>query len=140
MEGFTAAAERKLDVEHGFECSRLEIALLAQAYQRVVPGVRRRVGPRPSEAQTPPYGSAARAYQRRAVPVADEPIDQPGTLRRWIWHFEFSTIVISCFIYWCFRLASFLYRTDIWHSIEKLQRYLSFLDILDVTFHTSHSN
>ena len=67
MEGFTAEAERKLDVEHDFECSRLEIALLAQAYQRVVPGVRRRVGPRPSEAQTPLRGSDARTYQRRVI-------------------------------------------------------------------------
>ena len=67
MEGFTAAAERKLTVKHGFECSRLEIALLARAYQRIVPGVRRRVGPRATEMQTPLRGLDARTYQRRVV-------------------------------------------------------------------------
>ena len=67
MEDFTAAAKRKLDVEHDFECSRLEIALLARAYQRIVPGVRRRVGPRVTEMQTPLRGSDTRTYQRRVV-------------------------------------------------------------------------
>ncbi len=67
MEGFTVAAERNLTVEHGFECSRLEQALLAQAYQKVVPGVRRRVGPRATETQTPPCGSDARACQGREI-------------------------------------------------------------------------
>ena len=38
MEGSRAAAVRKMVVEHGFECSRLEQALLAQAYQKIVPG------------------------------------------------------------------------------------------------------
>jgi hypothetical protein len=43
MEGSTAAAVRKLGVEHDFECSRLEQALLARAYERIVPSVRRRI-------------------------------------------------------------------------------------------------
>ena len=67
MEGIAAATERKLAVEHGFECSRLEKTLLAQAYQRIVPSVRRVVGPRASKVQTTSYGSDARTYHRRAV-------------------------------------------------------------------------
>ena len=49
MEGYTAVAVRRLSVEHGFECSRLEQALLARAYQQVVPSVRRRTGVRETE-------------------------------------------------------------------------------------------
>ncbi len=67
MEGSQAAAVRRLGVGHRFECSRLEQALLAQAYQRVVPGVRRRVGPPATETQAPPCGSDARACQRRVI-------------------------------------------------------------------------
>ena len=46
MEGSRVAAVPKMAVEHDFECSRLEQALLARAYQRIVPGVRRRIGVR----------------------------------------------------------------------------------------------
>lgn len=49
MEGSTAVAVRRLSVEHGFECSRLEQALLARAYQQVVPSIRRRIGGREAE-------------------------------------------------------------------------------------------
>jgi hypothetical protein len=58
MEGSTAVAVRRLGVEHDFECSRLEQALLARAYQRVVPRVRRRVGGRDTETRN----SATRTY------------------------------------------------------------------------------
>lgn len=49
MEGSTAFAVPRLSVEHGFECSRLEQALLARAYQQVVPNVRRRIVGRETE-------------------------------------------------------------------------------------------
>lgn len=62
MEGSTAAAVRKLGVEHRFECSRLEQALLARAYEKIVPGVRRRIGARQTETQTSSRGSAARMH------------------------------------------------------------------------------
>lgn len=58
MEGSTAVAVRRLSVEHGFECSRLEQALLARAYQQVVPSVQRRTGGRESETRY----SATRRY------------------------------------------------------------------------------
>jgi hypothetical protein len=58
MEGSTAVAVPRLSVEHGFECSRLEQALLARAYQQIVPNVRRRIGGR--EAAT--RNSATRMY------------------------------------------------------------------------------
>jgi hypothetical protein len=60
MEGSKAAAVRKLVVEHDFECSRLEQALLAQAYGRIVPGIRRRVGIRATAVQASPRCPAAR--------------------------------------------------------------------------------
>ena len=62
MEGSRAAAVRNLGVEHHFECSRLEQALLAQAYQKVVPTVRRRVGERETQAYTSPINPAARTH------------------------------------------------------------------------------
>ena len=70
MEGSTAVMVRKLGVEHRFECSRLEKALLARAYQRIVPGVRRRIGPREAKTQTTVtrLGSTdARTCQGRAI-------------------------------------------------------------------------
>ena len=62
MEGFRGAAVRNLDVEHDFECSRLEQALLAQAYQKVVPEVRRRIGGREIKTHTSPLDPAARMH------------------------------------------------------------------------------
>jgi hypothetical protein len=59
MEGCRAAAVPKMAVEHGFECSRLEQALLAQAYQRIVPGVRRRFGVRETPRHASPRNPAA---------------------------------------------------------------------------------
>jgi len=59
MEGSRAAAVRKMVVEHGFECSRLEQALLAQAYQRILPGVRRRMGVRETATHASPRCPAA---------------------------------------------------------------------------------
>jgi len=49
MEGSTAVAVRRLGVEHDFECSRLEQALLARAYQQLVPIIRRRISGRNTE-------------------------------------------------------------------------------------------
>ena len=43
MEGSTCRQPRILRVQQGFECSRLEHALLASAYEQVVPVVRRRL-------------------------------------------------------------------------------------------------
>ena len=60
MEGSRAAAVRNLEVEHDFECSRLEQALLAQAYQKVVLAIRRRIGERETQAYTSPSHPAAR--------------------------------------------------------------------------------
>jgi len=62
MEGSRAAAVPRMAVEHLFECSRLEQALLAQAYQKIVPGVRRRIGVRETETQTQPRNPAARRH------------------------------------------------------------------------------
>jgi len=62
MEGSRAAAVRNLGVEHDFECSRLEQALLAQAYQKVVPAVRRRIGDRKTQVHTSPINPAARTH------------------------------------------------------------------------------
>ena len=62
MEGSRAAAVRNLDVEHDFECSRLEQALLAQAYQKVVPAVRRRVRGRETQMHASPLNPAARMH------------------------------------------------------------------------------
>ena len=59
MEGPRAAAVRKVAVEHCFECSRLEQALLAQAYQKIVPGVRRRIGVRETGTHASPRNPAA---------------------------------------------------------------------------------
>lgn len=58
MEGSTAVAVRRLRVEHGFECSRIEQALLARAYQQAVPSIRRRLGGREAETRN----SATRTY------------------------------------------------------------------------------
>jgi hypothetical protein len=63
MEGSRSTAVRTLAVERDFECSRLEKALLAQAYERVVPVVRRRGGQRKPEGQTPLPRSAERMQQ-----------------------------------------------------------------------------
>ena len=52
MEGSIAGVVRKPAVEHCFECSRLEKALLARAYEEVVPATRRRVGQQVAEMQT----------------------------------------------------------------------------------------
>lgn len=49
MDDSTAVVVRRLRVEQGFECSRLEQALLARAYQQVVPSVRWRIGSREAE-------------------------------------------------------------------------------------------
>ena len=62
MEGSRAAAVRIKVVEHGFECSRLEQALLAQAYRKIVPGVRRRIGGRETATHASPRNPAARMY------------------------------------------------------------------------------
>jgi len=62
MEGFAAAAVRRMGVERSFECSRLEQALLAQAYQRIVPGVRRRIGVREAGRHPSPRHPAARLH------------------------------------------------------------------------------
>jgi hypothetical protein len=62
MEGPRAAAVRKVAVEHRFECSRLEQALLAQAYQKVVPDVRRRIGLRETGTHVSPRSPAARRH------------------------------------------------------------------------------
>ena len=62
MEGSKAAAVRIKVVEHDFECSRLEQALLAQAYRKIVPGVRRRVGVRETATHTSPRNPAARIH------------------------------------------------------------------------------
>jgi len=53
MEGSTAVAVRKPAVEHRFECSRLEKALLARAYERLVPRIRRVVVSQGAETPTP---------------------------------------------------------------------------------------
>lgn len=58
MEDSTAVAVRRLRVEHGFECSRLEQALLARAYQQVVLRVRWRISNRDVESRN----SATRMY------------------------------------------------------------------------------
>jgi hypothetical protein len=58
MEGSAVVAVRRLGVEHDFECSRLEQALLARAYQQVVPSIRRRIGGREIETRA----SATRTY------------------------------------------------------------------------------
>jgi hypothetical protein len=58
MEGSAAVSVRRLSVKHGFECSRLEQALLARAYQQVVPSIRRRIGGREAETRN----SATRTY------------------------------------------------------------------------------
>ena len=62
MEGSRAAAVREMVVEHGFECSRLEQVLLARAYQRIVPGIRRRIGVRETATHASPRNRAARMY------------------------------------------------------------------------------
>lgn len=62
MEGSRAAAVRNLEVEHDFECSRLEQALLAQAYQKVVPELRRRIGVRETKTYASPLDPAARMH------------------------------------------------------------------------------
>ena len=62
MEGSAAAAVQYLGVEHGFECSRLEQALLAQAYQKIVPGVRRRIGVRETEMHASPRNPTGRMH------------------------------------------------------------------------------
>ena len=62
MEGSRAAAVREMVVEHDFECSRLEQALLAQAYQRIVPGIRRRIGVRGTAMQASPRYPTARMH------------------------------------------------------------------------------
>lgn len=69
MEDFRSGAVCNPAVEHRFECSRLEKALLAQAYQRIVPGVRRRIGPRAAEthAAMRPGGTDAGTCQGRAI-------------------------------------------------------------------------
>jgi hypothetical protein len=59
MEGSTATAVRNFNVEHDFECSRLEQALLAHAYLRVVPEVRRRIGVRETKTPTSPLNPVA---------------------------------------------------------------------------------
>ena len=40
MEGSRSVRKQVLSVEREFECSRLELELLASAYERVLPGVR----------------------------------------------------------------------------------------------------
>ena len=67
MDGFPTVAGRKLAVEHGFECSRLEKSLLAQAYQRIVPAVMRHAGQRTREALMSPRGSNSRLKQTGTV-------------------------------------------------------------------------
>ena len=62
MEGSRAVAVREMAVEHSFECSRLEQALLAQAYQKIVSDVRRRIGVRETETHTQPRNPAARMH------------------------------------------------------------------------------
>jgi hypothetical protein len=64
MEGSTAAAVRKPAVEHGFECSRLEKALLARAYERLVPCIRRQVRHQGVRTPTPlhRHGSGERMH------------------------------------------------------------------------------
>ncbi len=62
MEGSTAVRLRKLGIEHGFECSRLEQALLAQAYGKIVPVVRRRVGVRETKTHVSPLNPAVRMH------------------------------------------------------------------------------
>ena len=62
MEGSRAAAVRKMAVEHGFECSRLEQALLAEAYERIVPGVQRRIAIRETATHASPRNPAARMH------------------------------------------------------------------------------
>jgi hypothetical protein len=51
MEGSTGRQPRVLRVEQGFECSRLDNALLASAYQHVVPSVRCQVGRHDADAE-----------------------------------------------------------------------------------------
>jgi hypothetical protein len=58
MEGSTSLAVPRLSVKHGFECSRLEQALLARAYQQVVPSIRRWINGWEAETRN----SAARMY------------------------------------------------------------------------------
>jgi hypothetical protein len=53
MEGSKAGAVRKPAVEHRFECSRLEKALLARAYERLMPRIRRLVGQQEDRTPTP---------------------------------------------------------------------------------------
>jgi hypothetical protein len=67
MDDFTAVARRKLVVERDFECSRLEKTLLEQAYQRIVPTIRRRVGQEVSKVQMPACGSDSRIKPTRVV-------------------------------------------------------------------------
>lgn len=62
MEGSKAAAVRRMAIEHRFECSRLEQALLAQAYQKIVPDVRRRIGVRETGTHASPSKPAARMH------------------------------------------------------------------------------
>ena len=62
MEGSRAAAVPNIVVEHRFECSRLEQALLAQAYQKIVPGIRRRIGVREIAIQTSPCYPTGRMH------------------------------------------------------------------------------
>jgi len=64
MEGSKADAVRKPAVEHRFECSRLEKALLARAYERLVPRIRRLVCQRGVRTPTPlrHHGSGARMH------------------------------------------------------------------------------
>ena len=67
MDDFTAVAGRKLVVERDFECSRLEKTLLEQAYQRIVPAIRRRVDQETSKVQMPVCGSDSRIKPTRVV-------------------------------------------------------------------------
>ena len=67
MEGSAAAAVRRMGVEHSFECSRLEQALLAEAYQRIVPGIRRRTGKRDARIAPQPDSTQAHTGQGRVI-------------------------------------------------------------------------
>lgn len=62
MEGPRTAEVRKVAVEHRFECSRLEQALLAQAYRKVVPDIRQRIGLRETGTHASPRNPAARRH------------------------------------------------------------------------------
>ena len=59
MEGSTDRCSLILRVEQGFECSRLENELLASAYERLIPIMRRRLSGllADSRASLRPYGA-----------------------------------------------------------------------------------